>query len=133
MDESLDRESAAGAVGAEDKDMGSGTIQKESGFRRFSDKLLYGACAATIGLVGIVWALTWLQTEAKATEAHDKIRTIDGAQKNHSERIIRLEVLQERNEQHLKSIDQKQSTMDGKLETVQSTLNQVLLEIRKGK
>lgn len=117
-----------------DSDMGSsGTIQKESGFRRFSDKLLYGACAATITLVGMVWSITWLQTEAKAIEAHDKIRTMDSTQKNHAERIIRLEVLQERNEQHLKSIDQKQSTMDGKLETVQTTLNQVLLELRKGK
>lgn len=105
---------------------------KEPGFRRFSDKLLYGACATTITLVGLVWSLTWLQTEAVAAAAIRKAGEVDAVQQKHNERIIRLEVYQGQTADELKAIKADVHHVQGKIDAAQQTLNQVLLELRKG-
>jgi TolA-binding protein len=102
---------------------------KEPNFRRFSDKLLYSACGVTMLLLGVVWSVT----DSTAKDAARRAGDVEAIQQKHAERIIKLEVLQTQNEKHLQSIDTKQSQMEGKIETVQHTLNQVLIELRKGK
>lgn len=104
---------------------------RDSSFRRLSDKLLAWACCTVLVLVGTVWGITWYQTDAKTTAVGSRVDAAEQIQKTHAERIIKLEVLQTQTEKHLTSIDSKQSQMEGKLESVQQAVNQVLIEIRK--
>lgn len=108
--------------------------KEESGsFRRFSDKMLYSAVTIVMLLTGTVWALTWFNTDAKVSDLNTRAGATEGTQQKHAERLIRLEVTQEQNAKHLQSIDSKQSVLEGQVQGVQQSLNQVLLELRKSK
>ena len=104
--------------------------KEDSGsFRRFSDKLLYSAAGIVLILTGVVWGLTWLSTDNKVLDLRVRNAAIEAIQQKHTERLIRLEISQER----LQGIENKQSVLEGQVQGVQQTLNQVLLELRKGK
>ena len=104
--------------------------KEDSGsFRRFSDKLLYSAVGIVLILTGVVWGLTWLSTDNKVLDLRVRNAAIETIQQKHAERLIRLEISQER----LQGIENKQSVLEGQVQGVQQTLNQVLLELRKGK
>ena len=106
---------------------------REPGFRRFSDRMMVASCSLVLALVAAVWAITWGTTVSQVTEVGGRVGATEQIQKNHVERIIKLEVLQDQTERHLGSIDAKQSQMEGKIESVQQSINQVLLELRKSK
>ena len=108
-----------------------GRVTKEDSgsFRRFSDKLLYSAVGIVLILTGVVWGLTWLSTDNKVLDLRVRNAAIEAIQQKHTERLIRLEISQER----LQGIENKQSVLEGQVQGVQQTLNQVLLELRKGK
>ena len=108
-----------------------GRVTKEDSgsFRRFSDKLLYSAVGIVLILTGVVWGLTWLSTDNKVLDLRVRNAAMETIQQKHAERLIRLEISQER----LQGIENKQSVLEGQVQGVQQTLNQVLLELRKGK
>jgi len=103
----------------------------EPQFKRFTDRILLSACGLVMALVGLVWALTWRGSESKIDKSIQRIDTSEETLKRHSERIIKLEVMQDQAERHLQSIDTKQSVIEGKIDSQQGSLNQVLLELRK--
>jgi Tfp pilus assembly protein PilO len=111
--------------------LGGRNEPREPQFKRFTDRVLLSACGLVMALVGLVWALTWRGSEAKIQEATQRLNASDATQKQHAERIIKLEVLQDQAERHLQSIDTKQSVIEGKIDSTQGSLNQVLIEIRK--
>jgi hypothetical protein len=102
----------------------------EMNFRRFGDKVTWGAIGLTLTLVATVWAITWRVTDVKASDAHRRLDDSNSSQQKHAERIIRLEVLQDTNERALKAIDDKQSKMDGKLDAYQQQTQATLQAIR---
>jgi hypothetical protein len=109
---------------------GGTVIKEESGsFRRFSDKMLYSAVSVVMLLTGTVWALTWFNTDSRVSALHARAAVTESIQQKHVERLIRLEVIQEQ----MGEIKAKQSVLEGQVNGVQTSLNQVLLELRKGK
>ena len=106
-------------------------VARETGFRRFSDKILWGLVGLCSVTLATIWALTWRATDQKADDAKQNAEKVESTQQRHSERLTRLEVVQEQAEKHLQSIDAKQSQMEGKLESVQQGVNQVLIEVKK--
>ena len=108
--------------------------EEDSGsFRRFSDKLLYSAVGIVLILTGVVWSLTWLTTDRKVGDLTTRASAVETIQQKHAEQLIRLQVTQEHSTQHLQSINNKQSVLEGQVQGVQQSLNQVLLELRKAK
>ena len=104
--------------------------KEESGsFRRFSDKMLYSAVSVVMLLTGTVWALTWFNTDSRVSALTERTSITESVQQKHVERLIRLEVIQEQ----MGEIKAKQSVLEGQVQGVQQSLNQVLLELRKGK
>src|ERR1041384_2306720 len=103
----------------------------EPQFKRFTDRILLSACGLVMALVGLVWALTWKGSEAKIEKTTQRIDTSEETLRRHSERIIKLAVVQDQAERHLQSIDTKQSVIEGKIDSQQGSLNQVLMELRK--
>ena len=104
--------------------------KEDSGsFRRFSDKMLYSAVCIVLLLTGTVWALTWFNTDGSVTALNARTAATESIQQKHVERLIRLEVIQEQ----MGEIKAKQSVLEGQVQGVQQSLNQVLLELRKGK
>ena len=102
-------------------------------FRRFSDKIMWGTLCLAAALIAAVWGLTWVVTDRKVSDVNTRAAAIETIQMKHAEKLIRLEVMQEQNELHLRGINAKQSVLEGQVQGVQQSLNQVLLELRKGK
>lgn len=100
------------------------TLHRDTGFRRFSDRLLYGACSATILLVGTVWGITWHGTETRVDKHEGRIGDVERSGSQTSERVRVLETQLPLLKEQVQEMRIEQRAMSNKLD-------QLLIEIKK--
>lgn len=97
---------------------------KETEYRRFSDRLLWGACAAVVTLMGAVWGITWAGTEGRVDKADVRIDGVERTGSQTSERVRALETQLPLFKEQVGEMRIEQRAMSGKLD-------QVLIELKK--
>ena len=79
--------------------------------RNWDEKILVGACALLVALVGTVWALSFGTLNGRCTDTETDINVIQESIKTHGERIKFLEATQEENKRRLERIENKLDTV----------------------
>ena len=92
------------------RDMRRVDTSRDSGFRRFSDKIMYTACGLVLALVGTVWGVTWLATK-------DDVSDLKKKSQEHAERIT--------------STETEMKSLRSDVQEVKSDVKLILREVKK--
>ena len=82
--------------------------------RRWIDKLLLAAISAVIGLVGVVYGLV----KSEINRAHDRVESVDHAQRTLLERTTSLETEHRDTNRRLDRMEKGQDQMNEKLDRI---------------